>query len=67
MLRHYHWVVWAYAREDPDTGNCVDNTVVDLVCKDRDEAMTRTRQLIPDKLYRIASVIEHFDGNPCGK
>ena len=64
---HLHWLVWAYERIEPGTGNYLDNTQLDLIAPTADEALARAHDLLPTKPnLRVHSVIEHLDGQPCG-
>lgn len=62
MEKHLHFIVWAYDRIEPDTGNYINNVVLDLISDSSEKAVARARGLVPDKPgYCVRSVIEHFD------
>ena len=66
---HLHWIVWVYRDFEPQSGNYLDMTTLDLVAGDYYEALERAAKIYPKELkgerggYRVASVIEHFDGD----
>lgn len=60
---HIHIVLWAFDHFDPETGNCTNNTTLDLIAGSIDQAISRAQEIMPGKQYRIHSVIEHFDGS----
>lgn len=60
--KHLHYIVWAFDEYDPDTGHCRNNTTLDLIAQTVQEAVLRAQEIFPGKLYRINSIIEHFDG-----
>jgi len=63
MTTHFHFIVWAWERIEPGTGNYINNTTIDLICRTSTEALGRARDLVPDKAgYAIRSVIEHVEG-----
>lgn len=64
---HLHWIIYSYDRVEEGTGNLIGNTVVDLLAESRQGAMKRAKALMPNKMYLIKNVIEHFDGQPCSK
>lgn len=67
QLKHLHFIVWAYDRIEPDSGNYINNVILDLIVESHSEAMLRAHILVPDKPgYCIRSVIEHFDGQCSG-
>lgn len=64
---HLHYIVWAYERVEPGTGNYLDNTVVDVIVESEAKALTKAKGLVKKHLYCVRTVVEHFDGQPCSK
>jgi len=70
MLTHFHWIVWVYRDFDPQSGNYVDITHVDVIALDHAAALKAAEKLIPKSVkgggkqvgYRVQQVIEHIDG-----
>ena len=60
--KHLHFIVWAFDEYDPYSGNCKNNTTLDLIAESVPDAIERAQELFPGKLYRVHSIIEHFDG-----
>jgi len=64
---HLHCIVHAYDRIEADTGNYINDTVVDVLAEDAKAALIRVEELVPGKNYALATIIEHLDGQPCAK
>lgn len=64
---HLHYIVWAYASIEPGSGNYLDNVTLDLFAKSEDEAIKRAISLVEKPYYCVRNVIEHLDGQPCGR
>ena len=64
---HLHFIVWAFERIESDTGNYIGNSTLDLIAEDAPSALNRAAEIIPDRVYRVHQVIEHFDNQPCSK
>jgi len=64
---HLHYIIWAYERIEAGTGNYIDNVVVDILATSEEEALIRASTLVRKPSYCIRSVIEHFNGWPCGR
>ena len=64
---HLHYIVWAYDRVEPQTGNFINNVTLDLLAKSEAEALKRASTLVKKPNYCVRGVIEHFDGQPCGR
>ena len=70
MPTHFHWIVWAFRDYDPQSGNYIDITNIDVIAEDHEKAISKAKTLIPKELkgggdkvdYRIQQVVEHFDG-----
>lgn len=61
--KHLHFIVWAYEKIEPGTGNYLENTVIDLIDTSTNNAIKRAKGLVSGKAgYCIRSVIEHYDG-----
>lgn len=59
MKKHLHFLVWAYKQREGDSYRGIVH--IDIICKTPQEALQRAERLMPDHLYRIQSIIEHFD------
>ena len=66
-LTHLHYIVWGYDRIEATTGNYVDNTIIDVIAGSETAALARAKDLVKKKAYRVNTVVEHFDGQPCSK
>ena len=64
---HCHYIVWAYERIEPGTGNYVDNTIIDVLADGEPEAISKAKSMVRKKAYRVQMIIEHLDGQPCAK
>ena len=62
---HLHFIVWAFSGYEPETGNCLDNVTLDLLASSVKEALQRAESIMPGRIYRMHSIIEHYDGS-CG-
>lgn len=65
MSTHLHFIVWAYTKKVGD--NYIDNTVIDVICSSSSEALERAQNLLSGKQYRMHMIVEHIDGQPCGR
>lgn len=62
-MSHIHWLIWAYERIEPGTGNYIENTQIDIVTTSLELALDKAKRLVPGKAgYVVRSVIEHLDG-----
>ena len=64
---HIHYIVCAYERVEPGTGNYVDNTAVDVLADNEDEAIEKAKGLVSKPNYCVRTIIEHLSGQPCSR
>jgi hypothetical protein len=64
MNTHLHFIVWAWEKVEPGTGNFINNTTLDLIAESSEDALLRAAKFVkkPEGNYCVRSVIEHYDG-----
>jgi hypothetical protein len=67
MSTHYHYIIWGYERVEPGTGNFIENAIIDVLALNEGEAIKRAKSLVTKANYIVREVIEHIDGQPCGR
>lgn len=63
MKKFLVFIIYAYQRE-ADTGQFIESTEIQVIAKNKDEAIARAKKLCPDKKhYYLKNIIENYQKN----